>query len=449
KLAKLPDGVNSEVQYSCKLDNCIDSIPAFPKEIQEIQNLFKKGKSLDPVLASKFFSCDGRFIEDSSPEAYLSKNSNAAEDILKYKQEFHKLKEEYSRLGVNPLKIKDLIARRFINRNDWEKYLNKKMNTKEAIQPADVYSPAPVTWQNWRNVTDNYIDKKIKEKGEVTLDELVKWNGEALVGTLPSYVKISLKNTNNMGSNVTKATALNDLEIENIQNIKIPGPKDKNSEIKWVYAKCVEDLKFPIKLPNENPDCQAYYNWVKAIEDKDEFGKKVVKQMEKGELVDAPYSFYCWPRDTKDGGFRDGQIKKHCGFLEYPPTESSKESFEKIIHNVNESINGKNQSVDPIKTAIDHQIQVVGLHPFNKGNGRTSRWVMDYITLSNDLPPILINDMNVDLSTPEKAYYLKAKRGVHHSLLIMQRCLELYKKAEKSVKLKEALQKSECGIDEF
>ncbi len=175
----------------------------------------------------------------------------------------------------------------------------------------------------------------------------------------------------------------------------------------------------------------------------------VVKKMEKGELVDTPYWFACWPRSDQEGGFSEGQLKKHCGFIEYPLPEHSKESFEKIITMINASTDEKNSTKDPIKDALTHQIQVVGLHPFNKGNGRTSRWIMDYITLSNGLPPILIHDMNIDLSTPEKTYYTKSKRGIYHSLQIMKRCLVLHEKAKASAKLKQELQNSECGIDEI
>ncbi len=199
-LVKIQNGVEIDTKSAaCALETCINdkATEISTKELKDIKKALTKSSPLEPLLASKFFSCDGRYIEDSSPAGYLNANNDSNGDIVNYKKDFDELKNKYAKLGINPLKIKDLIARRFVNRSDWEKYLDKKLKAKEPINPYEVYNPAPVTWQNWRKVTDKYIDRKVKSKSKMTLDELVEWNGEALAGTLPTYIKGSLKNTNN------------------------------------------------------------------------------------------------------------------------------------------------------------------------------------------------------------------------------------------------------------
>lgn len=91
--------------------------------------------------------------------------------------------------------------------------------------------------------------------------------------------------------------------------------------------------------------------------------------------------------DTSHGDLRKAQVyvdKKY--FPDYSKIETL---LNNLVENINKRINN-GSSNDTIKLSADFHYNLVNIHPFGDGNGRTSRLMMNYIQLYHDEPLIKI-----------------------------------------------------------
>jgi hypothetical protein len=337
------------------------------------------------------------------------------------------------------LKIKDLAARRFINRPDWEAYLADTSHAK--IDPSEVYSPAPVTWNDWWDVAENEVRAAAIAREPLSIELLEKWNRQSLDGT--GIQGGAIKETPNYGSNRDRADAQTRQQIQTVNKFKI----DAQQVLSWVGLVCHEDLPKDLKLPTDLPDCQQIAETVKNLPD-DPFWKQTGVDMAAGN-IEAWYWYACWPRaNPKLKG-----DERACGMIVYPVPSMARKVLSELVRQVNQyfSADGKKRHEDPIQFALRIQRTTVALHPFPKGNGRLSRWIMDYITERAAIPPILVQNMNDDISTPLKLYQKQGRQGVNESLLIMEDCLANYETACQSAPdniqpALKTLRDSRCGL---
>jgi Fic family protein len=66
--------------------------------------------------------------------------------------------------------------------------------------------------------------------------------------------------------------------------------------------------------------------------------------------------------------------------------------------------------VDPVLAAAELHYNCVAIHPFNDGNGRTARLLMDYLLLKSGYPHVMI-------SVSDRAEYLAALDEANHGKL--------------------------------
>lgn len=379
---------------------------------------------------------------------------------------YQKIKSESVAVqGISADFFNDVIARRFINRADWESYISQNKHN-----PRCVYSPKPQTWDNWIETTVNDVSSAVKEKRALTVDLLKEWNRSALTKTLPDFIDIGeLKHHMNYGKNVERRDALTKKEIAELQAIYFPAADGANAAaaLSWMPLTCKEDIniknmKIPYKVSRR--DCWDIYKHAKkkASTSKDkvsrmtpeqkedyDFWVRTVKDMDQGLLFDRWYWYACWPAPTAQ---ELAKQDKQCGMIKYADPSKAPTILQSILDNVNQyvatSTNAQSSSEasreDVISFALKTQRQVVALHPFNKGNGRVSRWVMDYITESQNLPPILIKDMNRDLTTPWQEYLANGRAGMQESVSRMQQCMQVVK----SVGVSQA-KNSVCGVSPY
>ncbi|MGZ3708698.1 MAG: Fic family protein, partial [Bdellovibrionota bacterium] len=385
------------------------------------------------------FGCDpAYYAEDISPvdyEGYGQENFEAR---------WNDLLGRFSRDGnLNPLRIKDLIARRFINRPDWQAYLDSHRGAP--VNPDEVYDPKPATWQNWLKVADQ-VDEAAREHAPLTEAMLLEWNKGAILNTVPDYVAGGvLKSTPNYGANLDQAGALRPDEIEPLLQFKFDG--DKNPAMNWEPLLCAEELPKALQLPTEEPDCKNIARLADQYAAHDPFWKQTQADLRAGKLYEGTtyhtswYWYACWPRLSTKEALKRATL---CGMIIYPSPQSVQARLAKIIGSVNDHF-AHGSPKDSIEFALKTQRELVALHPFNKGNGRVSRWVMDYITARVNLPPILVQDMNKDLSTEESVYLEQGKLGLAHALKIMEKCLARYEDAGRDPAKLAAIQAGECG----
>ena len=114
---------------------------------------------------------------------------------------------------------------------------------------------------------------------------------------------------------------------------------------------------------------------LKSIENKEDFDEKLIKKI--NETIN---------KDIKDTiGYRTVQVFIR-GSEHVPP------SPEKIPNLMNYFIYNYNNDTDDIYTKIaKYHIEFEKIHPFEDGNGRTGRLLINYELIKNDLPPVVIS----------------------------------------------------------
>ncbi|MCF8357330.1 MAG: Fic family protein [Prolixibacteraceae bacterium] len=102
--------------------------------------------------------------------------------------------------------------------------------------------------------------------------------------------------------------------------------------------------------------------------------------------------------NTSEGDFRLAQVyvdKKY-----FPDFKKIKKLLLKLIKEVNDRID-KVDGVDVLKLSADVHYNLVNIHPFGDGNGRTARLLMNYIQLFH-------NEPLVKIFTEDRADYIDA-----------------------------------------
>jgi hypothetical protein len=401
-------------------------------------------------------SCSGERFATSplfhNPDRSLAEDQTA--QLANIKQEYQRAIQRGAALQgclgnrLDPLTMKDIAARRFINRWDWENYLSNKTATAASpVDPAEVYKPAPLTWNNWWKVATQ-VNAAIQAKTPLSVAMIEKWNSDSLAGTDPSYEQTGeIRTWDNYATNLYKSDPLTPDEVAAIKAFQLPGIS--GPALRWDPAVCYEDLPKDFKLPGDRPECQqidfdAHHG--SSQENADD-----AKTMDQNIMINEWYQDACWPRISDDVA---NAMPKVCGFFHFISHDKVPQTLQAIVDEVNQQIT---TTSDPIRLAMMAQLHFVGTHPFVDGNGRTSRWIEDYVLFRSGLPPVFLPNMDHDLSTPTELYIRQAYSGAEESLQLMSNCLSQYEAAcsgqgsgqisgKKNVDQLAKIQISACGI---
>jgi len=102
--------------------------------------------------------------------------------------------------------------------------------------------------------------------------------------------------------------------------------------------------------------------------------------------------------DTSKGDLRKAQVYVNEKY--FPDYSKIKGLLRQLVDNINDRIDNVNNN-DVIKLSADFHYNLVNIHPFGDGNGRTSRLMMNYIQLYHNEPLIKI-------FTEDRDEYIKA-----------------------------------------
>lgn len=155
------------------------------------------------------------------------------------------------------------------------------------------------------------------------------------------------------------------------------------------------DLRTLYEITNQK-DCAEYLEG-KIIAKETisiEFVKKIHKLLTKGTYDETRYN-----KNLE----RPGEYKKHDYVTGRNEVGSSVENVEEDMLNLIEEVNSVNKkdSENVIKIAAYFHNVIEQIHPFADGNGRLGRTMLNYILLSNNLPPIIVYN-------EDKKYYYAA-----------------------------------------
>jgi Fic family protein len=103
--------------------------------------------------------------------------------------------------------------------------------------------------------------------------------------------------------------------------------------------------------------------------------------------------------DSTTGAFRKGDVTAGASY--FPNFDEVEKLTKDLVKQLNDNLQKDLSAVEQLNLSFDAQFNLVSIHPFYDGNGRTSRLLMNYIQAYYDLPLAIVYSEN-------KAAYIQA-----------------------------------------
>ena len=110
--------------------------------------------------------------------------------------------------------------------------------------------------------------------------------------------------------------------------------------------------------------------------------------------------------DTTKGEFRKGNVV--AGQSYFPNYDKVERLVGELVMSVQDKMSGELEVVEKLHLSFDAHFDLVSIHPFYDGNGRTSRLLMNYIQAYYELPLAIVREEN-------KVSYIDALIGTRES----------------------------------
>lgn len=329
-------------------------------------------------------------------EAMKSKflgNMSVCEIHDRYQNALSKLRAQ----GVkDPEAIGNLKAPRFIFRPDWLKA--RSIDPQLALK---LYKPAPNTWLDWAaaakivdtEAANNFANKKLPL---ISIEWLKNVHGQSLSGLSPraaEFRKIPV-----LGPNVFASSALTIDKAAGVQSIKYQSALHPGTPlVTFTPTQCLEDRDAA-------------------------FNQLFWEQYKNNRMIKSDQ----WPALPENSSFTaaDG-TQRTCGFIRYAAAEEVEPQLQRWVNFVNRttrtwgSLEPEN---DPIVVAMHAQRWFVSIHPFEDGNGRVSRFAMEWLLKSVGLPAPVIEDMNNDMYMTEGMWARELGIGIRRAIVELESC---------------------------
>lgn len=150
-----------------------------------------------------------------------------------------------------------------------------------------------------------------------------------------------------------------------------------------------------LKDHNETQDhYNAYLKIVQRAREKVEITPELIKEINAaimhgtGSIQIAPLGVY----DSSKGEYRLQDV--YAGMTRFPSSPKVPGMVDAFCTWVNEQFSKAKTTEDIFNLAADAHYNLVSIHPFVDGNGRTSRAIMNFIQLMFDKPLIILNQDN-------------------------------------------------------
>jgi hypothetical protein len=316
-------------------------------------------------------------------------------DLCALYTRYHAALDAAKKRGLNPPeRIAEILGPRFINFPDWN-----KAKAKGKADPWTIYNPAPQTWKSWdeaRRIADQIAARNLEtgKTAPFTLDTIREIHTAGLKN-LPHAGDYRSSHNSEIGMSFDRGSTLPFKQVQALQHIEYMNLKDPSKPlISWTPSTCIEEWSEDIK--------------------RDVFRSDGVRLEAIPKLADQNSTFAS-PNGTS----------MQCGYITYAPTSEVPGQLENWMNQINsttETWGTDNPQGDPILTAARAQRWFIAVHPFEKGNGRTSRLIMDEILQSQGLPTPIFTDMNDDIGTPEKEWAQKVGQGMLHTIEAIENC---------------------------
>lgn len=309
---------------------------------------------------------------------------------------YSKVKAELSALGLAPDRIVDAIAPRFIHPRDWA-----RLRAERDYDPWKIYEPAPETWRDWERArleVDTAAAKNLANGAapRISLDWMKSLHSFATKNELARLAG-KFRGVDVFGYSLDRSTAL---PVAAIQELERTGYRNRKGKtlIRWKSTLCYDEVDSSYR-PNADGS--------EITQDEIERQYRTIEGYRPRTFLDAK------------------GVERQCGYARYAQVRdirSELESWERDL-NARAAAASSDPNVDPVLTAARAQKWFVTIHPFYDGNGRLSRFAMDYFLQSVGLPPALLAEPDDDLFASEEEWAIQVGSGVERVLGILESCV--------------------------
>jgi fido (protein-threonine AMPylation protein) len=347
------------------------------------------------IIACGFFllslsaSACPQFIKALQTKHLPSELADICEAVDRYQVALRSLESQ----GIKPAeRIADLHAPRMINTPTWVKERQAKN-----FDPWFVYDPAPDTWASWEvgaRVIDNEANQ-VSRNGQFTAFSktwLKDVHRTALQGVLDtagefrSMHEVGKALAQKDAITLDQAAAINKIEYLSHLN---PGER----MLSWNATECFEQLLPPSKTKF---------------------------------LAQRHFDNGLWTAlDSQTFFISDDGSKRQCGYIKYPSPKEIGSQIDKWLQDINAELlswNTSNPQGDALHLAAKAQRWFVAIHPYERGNGRVSRFAMERILKSIGLPSPILRNMDEDLYSTESQWADEIGYGILRAIKIAEKC---------------------------
>lgn len=295
----------------------------------------------------------------------------------------------------NPQRISGLMAPRFINFPYW-----KQSEKVHNYNPWFVYTPAPESWKKWEEgafIVDDSAAQNLRN-GQVRIFDLVwlqKLHATTLEGLLAEKQKGTFRVGEEFGTAFVRRTSLTELQLQGLEKLGYLYKQNSGKAlISWNPTVCLED---------KSTEKQKLYN-------------------PKSRIINLED----WPEINRDQFFLGANgTKRQCGYIKYTPYDQLNEQlglWYQYVKSTIQEINSQEQIIDPVYFAAKTQQWFIVIHPFVGGNGRMSRFLMDYILQSLGLPSAVLQDMDNDIYKSTEDWAKEVGNGIEYAVKYAEYC---------------------------
>lgn len=319
------------------------------------------------------------------------KDETLCQVFNRYENALKKLESQ----GLTPAeRVGNLLAPRFINLPDW---LAKRTNGIRA--PWEIYSPAPLTWIQWERGAA-FVDGEVimtRRSGQFNMLSL-KWLKAAHETTMKVLIDATglVRTFDEIGMSLNRQWGLTPMQAKGIRSVIAEMKAEKYPlSIRYTVTQCLEE---------------------RSAEFQERFRKL-------GSFLRSE-----WPAQDNDHYFEypDGEVRQ-CGYIDYPEPSLVGPQLNLWVDEINRVLRAWNAGDfkienDPIAVAARAQRWFILIHPFVRGNGRMSRFVMEWILRGVGLPAPILDDMNNDLYSTEEQWKTKVGEGILRAVSEAEAC---------------------------
>jgi hypothetical protein len=311
----------------------------------------------------------------------------------RYQKALRQLKSQ----GIQePEHIANLYAPRFINMPDW-----LKDREKNNYDPVGLYSPAPLTWRKWEAgakvlqtvETANYKLGKVQMLAFGDLFNVHQAALQGLGGPAGKFRKVG-----EIGRVMSKDWAIQKSEANNLRQNEYRSFRNPFRKIvSWRPTECLEDRDLAFR-----------------------------KYFEESLRQNKSLDFREWPEQSSPHYFTSSEgAVRQCGLIQYAKPEEIEWQVKVWLLSFNGFIVGMNHKLalaDMIEAAAKVQRWFISIHPFEDGNGRMSRFMMEYLFRSVGLPTPILMNFNDDLYKSETQWAQEIGKGLIEAVKITEAC---------------------------